>query len=234
MEHLYIDKYSHLHSFIHRLDPRVKFIAFLGFIFTILSTLPAENTKFIIYFSIIVILIIISRIPVKHFIKNFFILLPFILLIVLSATFYGSNVLKGIFIKSVFSILILTLLSSTTKFHYLIKALEKFKFPKILTINMIFMYRYIFVFIDEKMRKERAIKLKYFGKRNFLQFKTLGNIIGSMFIGAYERSERIYSAMCSRLFSGQINTIEQLKIKNSDIIFLISFIAILLVVRIFI
>jgi len=130
MEHLYIDKYSHLHSFIHRLDPRVKFIAFLGFIFTILSTLPAENTKFIIYFSIIVILIIISRIPVKHFIKNFFILLPFILLIVLSATFYGSNVLKGIFIKSVFSILILTLLSSTTKFHYLIKALEKFKFPK--------------------------------------------------------------------------------------------------------
>lgn len=251
MEHLYIDKYSDLNSFIHRLDPRIKLISFSVFIVFITSTTPYSNLKFLLYFLIILALILASKIPVNHFLKNLLAIFPFVALTAISMPFFntaGGNrynigvlnlsvtssgilVLKNVLLKAFLSILVLTILSSTTKFQHLLKGLGKLKFPKIFIMILAFMHRYIFVLIDEKMRMERAAVLKHFNKKIFLQFRTLGNITGSLFINAYERSERIYGAMCSRLFDGSIRTINILKIGLPDILFLIVFFSILFTVR---
>jgi cobalt/nickel transport system permease protein len=133
----------------------------------------------------------------------------------------GMTVMKTVIIKSILSMFILTLLSASTSFQYLLKGLERLKFPKIFVLLLSFMYRYIFVLIEEKQAIERIIKSKYFGKKFFLQYRILGNIIGSLFISTYDKAERIYTSMCSRLFSGQIQTLNELKITYSDILFCI-------------
>jgi cobalt/nickel transport system permease protein len=48
-------------------------------------------------------------------------------------------------------------------------------------------------------------------------------MIGTLFIRSYERSERVYTAMASRGFDGQVRVIEQLKFSRMDVIFTMSF-----------
>ncbi|MDD5688641.1 MAG: cobalt ECF transporter T component CbiQ [Elusimicrobia bacterium] len=230
MDHLYIDKYSDLNSFIHRLDPRIKLISFLIMIIFIILTPPSANIQFFGYFLVTFLIIFMSKVPILHFLKSLYSILPFVILIVIFVPFLGGNgliVFKNVLIKAFLSILILTILSATSKFQELLKGLDRLKLPKVFILILAFMYRYIFVLIDEKMRAERAIASKYFGKKIFLQFKVLGHIIGSLFINTFERAERIYIAMCSRLFDGEIKTQNNLKIKLSDTVFLIIFITIL-------
>ena len=53
-----------------------------------------------------------------------------------------------------------------------------------------------------KMKQARDSRRR--GGRVCLHFRSLANMIGVLFIRAYERSEAVYMAMCSRGFSGEI------------------------------
>jgi cobalt/nickel transport system permease protein len=110
----------------------------------------------------------------------------------------------NILIKSLLCCISLLILSSTTKFSELLLGLQRLYFPKILIMILSFMYRYIFVLVDEAQRMERARRVRYFGSRYLAQFRVLSNIIGLLFIRTYERAERIYQAMCARCFIGEI------------------------------
>lgn len=81
--------------------------------------------------------------------------------------------------------------------------------PKIFIMIMSFMYRYLFLLVDEVQRMQRAKESRSFGKAKHLHtLRTLSNIIGVLFIRSYERAERVYLAMCSRGFHGEIKTLD--------------------------
>jgi len=222
MEHFYIDRYSSLDSFIHRLNPQVKFLSFFVLVIFITTT-PFEKISVLsFYFVVILFLILTSKVPLIHFLKSYFSVFPFIIMVSVSLLFFKSNgfiAFISVLAKSFLSVLAVTLLTSTTKFQDMLKGLEKLKFPAVLLNNLSFMYRYVFILLDEKQRIERAVASKYFGGKIFFQFKILGYIIASLFINTFERSERIYYAMCSRMYDGRIKTVNGLKIGNGDIVF---------------
>jgi len=57
-------------------------------------------------------------------------------------------------------------------------------------------YRFIFLLIDEAYRMALAKEARTIKKMNKIDaMKTLGSMISSLFIGAYERGERVYLAM---------------------------------------
>ena len=93
------------------------------------------------------------------------------------------------------------------------------------------MYRYIFVLIDEAERLERARNIRYFGGHYFRQIKIFANIIGLLFIRAYERGERVYQSMVERGFDGEIRILSNLKFKKVDILFSVIFISILVILK---
>lgn len=244
-------KYCSRDSFIHKLDPRTKILGFVIFIFLVVLTPPTNNVQFLLFFLLLLTLIIASKISIIHFIKNVSAIFPFIILVSvfipffkqgeilysfmkLTITYEGLIILKNVLIKSFLSILILTLLSATTKFYDILKAMEKLYFPKIVIVILLIMYRYLFLLLDEKSQLERAMLSRCFTKRNLLKIKVLCNITGSLFIRTYERGERIYIAMCSRLFDGNINIINKLRIKPIDIYFSIFLFTALLSIKIFV
>lgn len=221
MEHAFLDKYSNLNSIIHRLSPNIKLIFTFSFIVFIILTPATAILKFFIYFAIIFSIIILSKVPVIYVLKKSLIIFPFVIFVTLfipflkegkiianynlvifhlSITENGLLIFWNCLIKSWLSILIMIILSSTTKFQHILKALEFFKTPRILIILLAFMYRYIFLLIDEAMRLERAYNSRYFGGKVIKQIRVIGNMIGFLFIRTYERGERIYMAMCSRGF----------------------------------
>jgi cobalt/nickel transport system permease protein len=61
------------------------------------------------------------------------------------------------------------------------------------------MYRYIFVLEDEFLRMQRAFQSRSLGnKKGWFLTRSFANMVGVLFIRAYERAERIYLAMCAR------------------------------------
>lgn len=194
MRHLFIDKYSNLNSPIHRIDPRIKFILVLGFI--ILTTfIPSRYIIFLTPFVLLSILF--SNVPLFYFFRRSFVILPFVLLVVVSGGW--DKLLRGYV-----SILAVILLSSTTRFPDLLKAFQGIGCPRLIIMVMAFMYRYIYVFIDEIMRMKQAHDSRTLKHNRWAEIKTLANLIGVLFIRTYERAEHVYIAMCSRGFTGEI------------------------------
>jgi cobalt/nickel transport system permease protein len=93
------------------------------------------------------------------------------------------------------------------------------------------MYRYVFVLGDELMRMKCARDARSFGGNSKWHIKTIGNIIGMLFIRTYERGERVYIAMVSRGFSGNIKISKDLHVKKLDLCFMVFFLTILTIIR---
>lgn len=244
MKHSFIDRYSELNSFIHRLDPRTKLIATMAFILAVALTLPDRWQAFAVYFSLVAVLIVLSRVPVLYVLKRSLVIVPFVLLIAIfipffkegevagsyniwlwqvSVTYSGLQVLWNILVKAWLSILSLILLTSTTKVSNLLKGLEQLRVPRVMIMILSFMYRYIFILVDEVMRMKQARDSRSFGGSRWWQLRTIGNMIGTLFIRSYERGERIYAAMLARGFDGHSRTLNRLDFKRADAYFGVSF-----------
>ena len=92
-----------------------------------------------------------------------------------------------------------------------------------------FMYRYIFILTDDVLRMKQARDSRNFGGHHmWWHFKTIGNMIGVLFVRSYERGERVYSAMLSRGYDGNPKTLHKLSLSTSDFTFGIVLCSILL------
>ncbi|MGB9597027.1 MAG: cobalt ECF transporter T component CbiQ [Candidatus Poribacteria bacterium] len=253
MPSINIDEYSNINSIINRRDPRIKIILFFLFILIILSTRPELFLVFVIYAVIIFVLMLLSKIPIKFIIKRSLVIIPFVIMIAiftpflkkgeiaggyslgnikLNVSYDGLMVFWNVLIKSYLSILCMILLTASTKFSDLLKAFEKLKIPRLIVILLSFTYRYIFVFQDELQSMTRAKESRSYGKKRWINFKTLANMVGVLFIRAYERGERVYYAMRSRGFEGSIKTMTDMTLTKSDIYFLSVIVTILILIRI--
>jgi len=244
VKHSFIDQYSDRDSFIHRLDPRTKLITTLVFILAVALTLPNRWQAFALYFLLIATLFFLSKLPIFYVLKRSLVIMPFVLLIAIfipffkegevvgsyniwlwqvSVTYNGLQVLVNIVIKAWLSILSLILLTSTTKLANLLKGLEQLRMPRVMVMILSFMYRYIFVLVDEVMRMKQARDSRNFGGKRLWQIRTVGNMIGTLFIRSYERGERVYAAMLTRGFDGQTRTLDHLNFRPADAYFGIGF-----------
>ena len=107
------------------------------------------------------------------------------------------------------SVQVALLLAFTTPFHDLIDALRELRLPRILISIISFMYRYLAVLTDEGSRMLRARDARSAqgpgrgGGSIRWRATVTGRMVGSLFLRAYERSERIYAAMQARGFEGE-------------------------------
>lgn len=213
MHHSYIDKYAELDSVVHKADARLKIIVSFVLILLIVLSGPTAYLSFILYGAVLLVLLVVSMIPFLFIFKKTLVVIPFVILIAVFIPFMkgqdGIILFRGMIIRSYLSILCMTLLISSTKFTSLLKGLEQLRTPKIFVMIMSFMYRYLFLLIDEMQRMQRAKESRSFGKTGRLRLvKLLSNIIGVLFVRSYERAERVYLAMCSRGFNGRIKTMD--------------------------
>ncbi len=234
MEYPEIDRYSSLDSPIHRLDPRVKIVAFLSLIFSValLSSLKLA----LVGLSASLIFLLASRLPFRFVLSHLRWVLLFIIpfLAIMPFTVQGTEIFhiygigmtyEGIHfgllvsIRALTAVLLIFPMIGTTRFNSTLKALEKLKVPDSLVQMLMFTYRYIFTFTEEFSRMRNAMKSKGFKLKTSLKtLKTIGKAIGMLFVRAYERAERVYQAMLSRGYTGTPKTLDIFKIKPKDYI----------------
>src|SRR3989337_2391794 len=232
-------------SLLEKLDPRTKIISFLAIILCMILTPITRMRDFGLYFLLILAIGFCSKITPSQILKKVCILIPFILFIAMfvpfiqegnvclsleishwkfDITYEGVWTFLNIIVKSTLSIFLLVIATSTTTFPDFLKGLDMLRVPRLLVMLMSFMYRYIFVLIDEARKLMRARSLRYFGSRYKEQFRVMGYIIGVLFIRTLERAERIYSAMIIRGFSGEALSVKRFRFSSMDILFLVGII----------
>lgn len=233
----YLDYLSYKDSLIHRLDPRAKLITTLAFTIAVISFPKYEVSALMPYFLFPVLLTTIADIPLKIIVKKLMVVAPFGLMvgifnpifdrrIILSVWGFGISAgwvsYFSILVKFVLTVSSAIILIATTSFPGICLALERLKIPKIFVLQLMFLYRYIFVLGNEIVRTLRARELRSFGRKGYEIF-TAGNILGSLLLRTIDRSERIYQAMCSRGFNGEINLIRRNKLSLKDFVYTIAF-----------
>ena len=238
MHHAHIDKFAYQDSPIHRLDSRVKFITVLVFTAMVIS-LPRTSLSVLACYAVgPFAILVLGKIPLRFVFKQIILVSPFVLVLALSCPLYDKTeitVAFGPFVwqstlgwmrcfaiigKFIITMLALIALVSTTRFNNLLTGLQRLGLPKVLTIQLGFLYRYIFVLIDRAhhiLRARAGRKLKNLGLR--IELKTAASMLGSLFIRSIDTAERINIAMQGRGFDGNWRCLSKLQIRRSDLLF---------------
>lgn len=233
---MHLETFAHGHSLLHRLDPRAKILAALGFsivvgVSTTISTLWAG-------LALGIVVLLAGRLPLWPLLKrlwavNFFVaflwlVLPWRLEINQEWTWHLIYDPKGlalaglITIKANAIIMILIGLLSTSPINNLFHALAHLKAPQKLVHLFLFFYRYLHVLHREYHKLTLAIKARGFQPRNNLHtYRTYANLAGMVLVKSYDRAERVYQAMLCRGFHGTYWLLDHFHWSRRETIFLI-------------
>ncbi|MBI5359514.1 MAG: cobalt ECF transporter T component CbiQ [Planctomycetes bacterium] len=252
MKHSFLDIYSDRESLLHGIDPRAKIFVFLSLIVCAVSTPPDNGPVFLSYMTFLATMLLLSNLPPGFVLKRSLIIIPFVALMAIFIPFipvahsgsistgfaglriYYSGIMLvwNIFIKAFIGVVCITLLTSTTPFAKLLQGFGSIGAPKIFIITASFMYRYLFIITDEALRMKMARDSRGFGGRWLWHVGVIGNMIGTLFIRSYERAERIYAAMASRGFEGDMVYHGRLRARPFDVMFASGTAAVLILIRI--
>ncbi|GAB4541863.1 MAG: cobalt ECF transporter T component CbiQ [Thermodesulfovibrionia bacterium] len=231
----YLDTLAYKDTFIHRLDPRTKLITAISFVFMVVSFPRYELSGLIPFFIFPVFMAIMGEVPAGFILKRVILVSPFVLFVAIfnplldTTTMYNLDGIRitggwvsffSIIMRFVLTISIALILMATTPFHAICHAIERLSVPRVFVVQLLFLYRYIFVLAEEGMRMVRAVNMRRF-KGGMHDMNLVINLLGVLFVKTMERAERIYQCMSSRGFDGEVRLLQRYKIRFTDIAFAI-------------
>ena len=240
-------------SVIHNLDGRVKLIST---VIIIIFTVFSEKIIVPIIMEIFLLSILyLSKVPLKDAFKRIALLLPFGGIIIIFQPFiHPGNVLWTyswmeitdtglnwailLLARLIASLTAIVLLSSTSPMQEIVASFRKLKMPKELAMILSITVRFLFVFIDELTTIRNAQKSRTFNiHSNLVSYKwrlrQIGYTIAMMFLKSYEQGERVHKSMVSRGFSDTSYLFnEKAHLEKSDYIYVISIIAIMIIIEV--
>ncbi len=212
--------------------------------------------NFSLFLGFLVLMVVLSKIPLMFFIKRMLFISAVSLIITGFLPFFrhGSNdtvlfflfrdvriyregvkVLYNVLIRANLAIVAIVLLTGTTGFGGIVDGFASFGVPSIITVTVAMAYRYIYVLGEEAALLIRSATSRGYNGKWLWEARIIGNLIGNLFLRAYERSERVYGAMVARGFSidSMRKVRKRMTYRRYDYVFLFLSIIYLTLVRVF-
>lgn len=254
----FLDPYQPRPSLIHKLDPRIKFIIAIALIFSCALIPPGAWAVYILLLSIAFSIELLSNLGIGYVLKRSIFAFPFILAAFpiiftkgppfiyivsiagwdLAISQLGLVQFISIALKSWISIQFAIVLAATTPFPDLLVAMRAVHIPRLLVSIFALMWRYLFVLVDEAMRLIRARLARSSrsdqpglrpGGTLTWRARLAGGMAGNLFMRAFDRSDRIYMAMVSRGYDGEVRAMPLTPLSVADRLFLISGVTLLII-----
>ena len=234
------DQYRPGDSLVHRLDPRVKAVGALLLILAASLTPSGAWPAFGLLLLILTGVGLVAGLGPAFAMKRAFVALPFALAALpILFTTPGDSLLRlpilhwpvtapglerfgSLLLRMWLAVQSGILLTAATPFADLTWALGELHMPRPLVAIVSFMYRYLFVLADEALRLLRARSARSAalpGRRRppvVWQGRVAGGMVGSLFLRALERSERVYAAMVARGYDGQVRLLRRFSMSSLD------------------
>jgi cobalt/nickel transport system permease protein len=241
-----LDELGRMDTPAHRLDARAKAVVTLAFIVVVMSFHRHEVSALTPFLLYPVALLAVGRIPALPILKKILIAAPFALAIGLFNPLMdrqpfvalGPVTVSGGWISFVSLMVrfVLTVggalaLVACTGLHRLGAGLGQLGVPRVFVVQLLFLYRYLFVVADEGGKMMRGVELRSDGKRT-LSFRVYGSLIGNLLLRSMDRAERVYRAMVARGFDGEVRVLRRASFRWPDVGFVCGWLAFFAVARV--
>ncbi len=231
----FLDPYRPAKSLLHAADARVKFVLTIAFTLTASLTPFGAWPVYVLLFALALSVTLLSELGVRFVLVRASLAFPFVLAALpviftisgtalfslpigpwtLVASVEGLERFASIALKSWLSVQAAILLASSTRFPDLLQAMRAVGVPRLLVAMFGLMWRYIFVLVDEALRLMRARAArsgvsdptKKAGVSLAWRARVAGGMAGNLFLRGIERSDRIYVAMLSRGYNGEVRAL---------------------------
>lgn len=230
---------------LHRLDARAKVIVTALFVMLVISHDRYELAALFPFFIFPAAMIAAGNLPFAYIVRKILLLCPFVIIVgifnpIIDRTIVlhlGALPVSGGWL-SFFSIVIRSILTvgsaftllALTGFPGVCRALEQLGMPRPFAVQLLFLYRYIFVLTEEGGRAARARHLRSCGRKG-MGMKSFGALIGTLLLRTWQRAERVHTAMLSRGFDGRFHSNRQTSFGAEELIFIIGWSALLITLR---
>ncbi|NLO89917.1 MAG: cobalt ECF transporter T component CbiQ [Clostridia bacterium] len=226
-------------TFLYRWDPRVKIVAL--FVYLVFSLSVERIMSLLLSWGLILLLALWGRISLGEFVRRMpwllwfggFLLIfyPFLvpgkeMFAVSCGPVYAAASFEGLYkgivllLRLAVSLSVLTVIMISTGPGKIFMALEGLRMPAVFLRTAEFTLRYIYICTDELRTMFTARKARGFKPAksffNAFTMNTLSHLIGMLFLRTYSRGERIYTAMLSRGYTGEIISLSSFKARSSD------------------
>jgi cobalt/nickel transport system permease protein len=226
------DRYQARVSLVHALDPRAKVVMAVLFILSNVLLPDGAWAAFLVSWGLVLGISLLAGLGPRFVVRRSIVALPFVLAALsaifavpgrpvaalelgslqLVATDAGVVRFASIVVRGWLSVQMAILLTATTHFPDLLHALRHLHVPKVLVAVVAFMYRYLFILSDEstrllRARDARSPRPQGIARSVVWRARVAGNMAGQLFLRSFERSDRVYSAMLARGYTGQLLTL---------------------------
>jgi cobalt/nickel transport system permease protein len=221
---------------VHRLDPRAKILGLVAVTLVAVSTPLEAWPVFVACALVLTGVAAAGRVSARDIWRRARFLLPFVLLAALFLPFVrsggrayelgpltahqaGLEIFGAVAIKATIGTVSAVLLGATTTFPAVLRGLEAMRAPRLLVMIAAFMYRYLFVIVEETARMRAAVAARAYRPRTVLHAGALGRLSTAMFLRTYARGERVYHAMLARGYRGRMPQLAPLALRRPDVLF---------------
>ena len=220
------------------MDPRVKLIATALFVLLVVLTPDGRFTSFFMYLAMLAIVIVAARLPLTYILLRSLTILPFAIAVSvfvpfitpgpvvhelsvgpIDAVITSTGLIKfaSLGLRALTSFFATIILVSSTRFGDIMCAARSLGMPSKIVAVMSFMYRYLFIIIDEAAHMMLARDLRSCSVKKTGILSASGGIIGALFVRSFEHAERLYTSMLLRGYTGTSITLRPMQVTAVDI-----------------
>lgn len=230
-----LDLLANGNSQIHRLDARAKVLVTLVFIICVVSYNRYELAALFPYFIFPAVMISLAGLPPLFILRKIILICPFVLAVgIFNPVFDRETLLQlgplgisggwisfaSIMARSFLTVGAAFILVGVTGFSAVCQALERLGMPQVFTVQLLFLYRYIFVLTEVSGRASLARELRSCGKKG-QGIRSFVSLTGHLLLRTWQRAEHIHEAMLARGFTGEFHACRQSRFGVPEIGFVV-------------
>ena len=230
---------------LHRLDARAKVLVTAAFVLLVISNDRYELSALFPFFIFPAAMIAAGNLPFSYIARKILLLCPFVIAVGIFNPLIDRAVMLhlgpvaisggwlsffSIITRSILTVGSAFILLALTGFTGVCRALEQLGMPRPFAVQLLFLYRYIFVLAEEGGRAVRARQLRSCGKKG-MGMGSFGTLTGHLLLRTWQRAERVHIAMLSRGFDGIFRSGRQTSFGMRELFFVAGWSAFLIFLR---
>jgi cobalt/nickel transport system permease protein len=223
----------------HRLDPRAKILGLLALTVVAVSAPLERWPVYAACAAVLAVYAAVARVRPVDLWRRLRVVLPLVVLVAVALPFVrgggrawelgpltahedGLRVLGAVAAKAAIGTASAALLAATTTFPSVLRGLQALRVPRLLILIAAFMYRYLFVIVEEAGRMRAALLARGYRPRHALHAGPMGRVATALFLRTYARGERVYLAMLARGYRGAMPQLAPLAPGRADVAFVVA------------
>lgn len=240
-----LDELAFQKSVIHTLPSIIKLLTTVAFLVTVVSFSRYEVVGLITLLIYPILMISLADLPSGFLVKQMLLVAPLVAFVAIFNPLFdhsigwkiGEVTISGgwlsfisIILKFILTVLSCLVLIATSGIEGVCSALTRLKFPRILAVQLLLIYRYIMVLMDEAGRLTRAYHLRSVTGKG-IEYRAWGSLLGQFLLRSIDRAGRIYQAMRCRGFDGEFHMLRNECLTPVGLCFMAGWVCFFIMVR---